>query len=294
MGLKGIYSQLAIFSAIWILPLPAPGYAEDAPTAKIDQPEHSNGRAAPLKLYGRIEELSRRSGARLPLAMEALTPRRDASLDDKDLTGKLKASKSFPVDFIGNWSGELTVHSFSCDKTFFDFDPVEARKQRNLLQAGTRGNCSVIFFRGKDNETQMLPCAVAFASRTALAAGLPDQAQSYTSGQNDIPFVYYLHLGDLSSGKGLTGNDISCQLMKNTLKELAQGVMEQVVVTRDFNRNPASGKVKTGYSESVLRFTRLKNNQLYLQAASVSYDSKAKFQNKVILYGTLAHTGNQL
>ncbi|MBX9685433.1 MAG: hypothetical protein K2X27_01950 [Candidatus Obscuribacterales bacterium] len=225
-------------------------------------------------LYGRIEELRDEAGAKIPIKLQSLTPIRDGSLDTK-LEGK-SSLQSYPTDFRGTWTGELTISSCSFDKSFWEFDPAEADEQSELLRAGIRGRCSVTFYKGKGEETELEPCSVIFAKVSQTANGQPG-----------LPFFYSLHLGDLSSGRGVTGNELSCKLMKNNLKQLSKTVLEQEVVTEDFDRNPRSGKVKTGYSENVLRFTRLDRNRLYLQAATVSYRSDGKFQNKVLLYGTL-------
>jgi uncharacterized membrane protein YgcG len=71
------------------------------------------------------------------------------------------------------------------------------------------------------------------------------------------------------------------------LNQLATGVLEQVVVAHASDRNPTTGKTRLSYSESVLRFTRIDANRLYLQAASVNYRNDGRYEDKVILYGTL-------
>lgn len=252
----------------------------------------------PVKLFGRIEELCGSSTAKIPLKMQAMTPLRDASLDTK-LSGKT-AMQSFPIDFRGTWSGELTVYTANWDKSYWEFDRAEADKESSLLKPGTRGRVSVTFYQGSSNKTELQPCEVVFTSTVSAAEQMAtmrkmmgNSPMSSMFGNNpmmanmQLPYMYALHLGDLTSGTGVTGNQLQSQLMKNTLKELARGVIEQEVVTRDWDRNATTGKTKTGYSESVLRFTRMSERQLYLQAASVSYRSDGKFQNKVILYGTL-------
>jgi hypothetical protein len=79
-------------------------------------------------------------------------------------------------------------------------------------------------------------------------------------------------------------------LLKNTLKELKENVWEQEAITTDHDQNPKTGKTKDDYTENVLRLTKIDHNHLYLQAATVSYGKNRKFQNKVLLYGTLTKT----
>jgi hypothetical protein len=110
-------------------------------------------------------------------------------------------------------------------------------------------------------------------------------------GSNQNRF-YALHLGDLNSGWGVTGNELNCQLKKNEMKQSNENSVEQQIVTLDTDRNPRTKKSRSGYTENVLSFTRVEKNKLYLQAASVSYDNDGKFQNKVILTGTLNRTDN--
>lgn len=277
---------ISVFSALPVVPaFPADDSASPTEGVNTSIRKQDSG-DAPLKLYGRIEELTMVKGARLPIKLQAMTAQKDTSLNRNEPALAGKTSK-FPVSYQGTWSGPLTVAAFNADEAFYEFDPQEARRQAQLLRAGTWGGCTVTFFRGKDNETKMQPCSVVFEANVAASSAATGALSSL-----ERPFIYYLHLGDLGSGRGVTGNELSCQLLKNTLKELGKDVIEQEVITRDFDRNPKSGKITSGYSESVLRFTPVAANMLYLQAASVSYGSDARFHNKVILNGTLVRKTN--
>ncbi len=236
-----------------------------------ESPEAEANKA--LKLFGRIEELNSAQGAKLPLKMEAMTPLRDQSLDQNTNLKKDDQAMldTYPLDLRGDWSGELTIHSANFSPHFFEFDRVEANKEVILLRPGTRGVCTLTFYKGKNDRTELQPCQIVFVSNLHGTG-------SYT---------YALHLGDLQAGIGVTGNQLKSELMKNTLKQLAPGVLEQEVVSKDSDRIPSSGKVKLAYSESVLRFSKIDKRHIYLQAASVSYDNKGRFQNKIMLYGTL-------
>lgn len=257
----------------------------------------------PVKLYGRIEELCASTGARLPLKMQAMTPIRDTSLDakQKTLAGKTTL-QAYPMDYRGSWSGELTVFSANFDKTYFARDPEEARKEQQMMRPGTKGQYTVTFYQGSNNKIEMQPSQVVFQTTESMASQMQLMARTspglsaFMGGANNpmmanmqVPVMFSLHLGTpITQGEiGVTGNQMSSELMKNTLRELKAGVLENQIVTKDRSRNPQTGKVQDGYSESVLRFTRLNKDQLYLQTAYVYYRADGQFQAKYVLYGTL-------
>lgn len=235
--------------------------------------EEGTGKASSTvpKLFGRIQELYSSTGAKLPVPLEPMTPIRDASLDGA-LNAGVSKQQSYPNDYRGSWTGELVIISSNFAKSFWEFDSAEADTQSELLKVGTKGRCTVNFDKGKDQSIKLEPCRILF---NAPMAG---------SDQNRF---YALQLGDLSSGWGVTGNELNCQLKKNDIKQSNDNSIEQQIVTLDTDRNPRTKKSRSGYTENVLHFTRVEKNKLYLQAASVSYDNDGKFQNKVILSGTL-------
>ncbi len=279
---------------------------------EVSKPAASAASTPPTKLYGRIEELSAGVGARFPLKMQAMVPIRDASLDGRDvkLSGKTNIQQAFPIDFRGQWSGELTIWDSRMDPSYFQFDRDEAEKESQLLKRGTKGNivanfyqsargielqpCEVVF-HGTDNlsdQMKMMGGSAGGAGQMGALGALLGGGNSSAFANMKIPIIFSLHFGaPLESGsRGVSGNTLKSTLMKNQLRELAKGVMEQQVVTRDSDTNNNTGKTQTGYSESVLRFTHMNNNQVYLQCAYVYYRNDGKFQAKYILYGTLNRT----
>ena len=264
---------------------------------------HPAAPAKPTMLYGRIEELAASTGATLQLGkMVAMTPMRDTSLDKKNPPKTLSGSavQTFPMDFRGTWSGDLQVYSFNYDKTAWEFDRDETLKEYQILRPGTKGRTTATFYQ-TGTKIALQPCQVIFQGVMSGQDMMKQMQGSQGAGLNalfggnganimanmQMPTMYALHLGDLTSGRGVTGNELNSQLMKNTLRQLAPDVVEQNVVTRDSDRNPTTGKIKLGYSESVLRFTRQSANRLYVQAATVNYRSDGRFQTKIILYGYL-------
>ncbi len=278
-------------------------------SSSTPKPAHSTASGAahpatptkPTMLYGRIEELAASTGATLQLGkMVSMTPVRDTSLDKKSPPKTLSGSavQSFPMDYRGTWSGDLQVYSFNYDKTAWEFDRAEILKEYQILRPGTKGRTTATFYQ-TGTKIALEPCSVIFQGSMSGQEMMSQMQGSplnalFGAGNGasimanmQMPAMYALHLGDLSSGRGVTGNELNSQLMKNTLRQLAADVVEQNVVTRDSDRNPTTGKTKLGYSESVLRFTRQSANRLYVQAATVSYRSDGRFQTKTILYGYL-------
>lgn len=242
--------------------------------ARAEEPEKVS--ATSPKLYGRIQELYSSNGAKLPVPLELMTPIMDTSLEKK-LNANVSKQQSYPSDFRGTWTGELVIISSKFDKTFWEFDAAEAESQSELLKVGTKGRCTVNFEKGKEQSISLEPCRILF--NTPIAGSKENR-------------FYALHLGDLNSGWGVTGNELNCQLKRNEMKQSNENSVEQQIVTLDTDRNPRTKKSRSGYTENVLSFTRVDKNKLYLQAASVSYDNDGKFQNKVILTGTLNRTDN--
>lgn len=235
-----------------------------------------NSSSSSPKLYGRIEELYNSSGARLPVNVDSSRPVEEEAQAER-LSGD-SYNPGFPVDFLGTWSGDLRIISSSFDQLFWDFDENEAETQRELLKPGLSGQCRVIFFRAPDRTIAARPCNVIFSRQNGK------KGQSF----------FLLHLGDLNSGWGVTGNELSSRLIKNSLKSGSKNDVEQEIVTLDRDRNPITRKIQAGYTENVLHFIKIDQTHLQLQAASVSYNDSGRFLNKVILRGTLSKSNGDL
>lgn len=273
----------------------------------------------PIKLYGRIEELCQIKGAKIPLKMQAMTPIRDSSLDGRGsaaaLSGKAATMRArteiaqvFPDDYRGSWSGQITINSANYDPAYFLFDAQEAKKEAEMLKPGTKGNYTVNFYLGSNNKIQMQPSQVMFTGVDTMGNQLkvleksnPGMKSMLGAAANpmmanmQMPVYFALHMGTpITNGDpGLTGNKLTSELMKSELKELKKGVLESQIVTKEHTYNPESHKSQDGFSESVLRFTRLNSRQLYLQAAYVYYRHDGHFLAKYIFYGTLDRSTGQ-
>lgn len=306
---------------------PLPVNPPPAPIAE-PVPQATPSASRTLTLTGRIEELVSGKGARIPLKLKAMVPIRDTSLDGKPVlkaaakqtqlnsqTAKTDSASSlrkagtsseqivakvasFPSDWRGTWSGDMTITTVDFDPRSYEFDPAETEKQKKMASPGTQGRCSVTFYEGSNNATEVKPTQVVFSKSIteavqsmddspigALLGALGGGADNPTLASMKVP-AFALPLGDLGgANSGVTGNQISSELMKNKLTQLSNDVVEQQIVTRDTERSAT--KIKDSFTENVLRFTRKGNNRLYCQAASVSYDQNGNYLNKILLRGFL-------
>jgi hypothetical protein len=76
-------------------------------------------------------------------------------------------------------------------------------------------------------------------------------------------------------------------VLKNDIRELKPGVLEQNIVVNTQERKAKDGKLVHSVTETVIRFTKLNQSQLYVQAASVQYAKDGQFETKVLMYGTV-------
>ena len=92
-------------------------------------------------------------------------------------------------------------------------------------------------------------------------------------------------LGDYV-GAGVGGNQLNSRVLKNDIKQIKPGVLEENIVVAERTRE-ATGVVRDSFSEVVVRFTKQSASQLYVQAASIKYNQSGKFLCKEIYYGTV-------
>lgn len=265
------------------------------------------------KLYGRIEEISKGAGASFPIVLKALTPQFDYS-QQKVQKGQVQASsavaslysgtmaKSFPVDYRGNWGGTLSVWWVQQDPICFRIDPVEAGKIQRIFKSGTTGQVNFMFANDTKGGIYLAPAQVMFQvpgkdvdleqqmskmmGGNLAAMGPMGQMMSQMAQNMPVPVVF--GFGDIQSNsmnKGLSGNDFVQRTIKNTVRQLGPGVLEQQIVAECNEIMKATGQPRKRYEESILRFTRQREGQMYVQAAQVVYGPDRKFQSKIIMYG---------
>jgi len=103
-----------------------------------------------------------------------------------------------------------------------------------------------------------------------------------------MPVPVIFSFGDIQSSsmaKGLSGNEFVQRTLRNTTRQLAPNVLEQDVIAESNEIMKATGQPRKRYSESVLRFTKVNEQQMYVQAAAVTYGPNRGFQDKIIMYG---------
>lgn len=265
----------------------------------------------PMKLYGRIEQLTATTGANFPVVFKAMTPQLDTT-PGKKLTGKVgvdptvfsgSIAKSFPNDFRGNWGGTLKVWTVQQMPVCYQIDPVEAGKIAKIFKAGSQGTVNFQFANDVRGGIYLAPAEVMFMASGADAGAADQMKQMMGGGQNmgamgammaqmaqSMPVPVVFSFGDIQTGsmnKGLSGNDFVQRTIKNTTRQLAPNVLEQDVVAEMNEIMKSTGQPRKRYSESVLRFTKLNEQQMYVQAANVNFGPDRKFQDKIILYGTV-------
>ncbi len=62
-------------------------------------------------------------------------------------------------------------------------------------------------------------------------------------------------------------------------------VLEQQIVAECNEIMRSTGQPRKRYEESVLRFTKVNSQQMYVQAAQVVFGQDRKFQQKIVMYG---------
>lgn len=250
-------------------------------------------------LRGRLEELAGR-GARLPAGIVLNLRSQTAHMDpaaEKRIQGRVA---SFPTDWRGTWGGTLTVWTSQYDPSAFEFDAEAAREEQDTYHPGAQGTVSFNFFL-QNSAVALQPATIIFPMRAApgisrqmteqlnqsgLGSLLGNGGANMVSAMVNASARMKMVLGD-ASGMDADGNPVVCTLIKNDLRQLKPGVMEQNIVQESSARHHQTGQIKRGYSEAVLRFTKLNSQQLYVQAASVEYGADGHFRNKVVLYGTV-------
>lgn len=284
-------------------PAPVAVPAASAAAAALNQTPKAQPANAPM-LKGRLEEISG-SGASLPVGLLLNLKAQKGKVDpatNKPQVNKLQGLvASFPTDWAGDWGGQIKIHWTQLDKAFYDFDAAEAKETAQILRPGSTGTTTFTFYRtGKDILLQ--PARIAFPPRTnqytanqlqsqmrnspfgsLMGANNPMMGQMLSTLATGVPV---LCLGDIT-GVGVTGNSLNSRVVKNVIKQLKPGVLEQNIVVQEAERQARTNEVRNSFSESVLRFTKINPNQLYVQAASLKYRKDGHLLEKVLMYGTV-------
>ncbi|MBP7576441.1 MAG: hypothetical protein KA794_07020 [Candidatus Obscuribacter sp.] len=266
--------------------------------------------ATTTKLYGRIEQISG-NGATFPI-FKSMTPQLDTSLAAKPaLKGQAQSgvlfsgtvAKSFPEDYRGNWGGNLAVWRVEQSPICFQIDPEEAGKVQKIFKSGASGAVNFQFANSTTGGIYLAPAQVLFQvagkdvdlgkQMSAMMGGqslaaMGPMGQMFSQMAQNMPVPVLFSFGELqtnSLAKGLSGNEFVQRTLKNQVRQLTPQVIEQDIVAEQNEIMKATGQPRKRYEESVLRFTKVNPQQMYVQCAQVVFGPDRKFQQKIIMYG---------
>lgn len=249
----------------------------------------------PIVLKGRLEEVSG-NGANLPvgLLLGLKTQKARMAPVAQPKADPLKGLvASFPTDWAGQWGGSLSIWWTQIDPSYWQWDAENAKETADVLKRGATGTTTFNFYQN-GNAVLVQPARVTFPPRVSQTTEqLPsNNAFSQMFGAAGSQMLQALNtkipvmiLGDYQ-GQGIGANQLNLRVVKNDIKQLKPGLLEQDIITQETERK-ASGEVKNSFSETVIRFTKQNANQLYVQAASIKYRNDGHFLDKVIFYGTV-------
>ncbi len=279
---------------------------------KVVVPAKIQAQATTTKLYGRIEQITSTNGASFPVILKAMTPQLDLSMQKNKsmqsgttqttmFSGTL--AKSFPQDYRGNWGGDLTVWRVEQDPICYKIDPEESSKVLKIFKNGAKGSTNFMFAQdvkggivlapakvmfqvpggeiGADQQMAQMMGGQSFANMGPMGAMMQQMAKS-------MPVPVIFSFGDIQSSqyaKGLSGNEFVQRTLKNQVRELAPNVLEQQIVAECNEIMRSTGQPRKRYEESVLRFTKVNSQQMYVQAAQVVFGGDRRFQQKIVMYG---------
>lgn len=274
-----------------------------APEGRAKKPVTLKASTKQIMLYGRLDQIASEADVKMPV-LKAET----AQLDPRGTTLKSGARKttftgsvarSFPVDFSGTWGGKLAVWRYNSSSLSDRIDPNESARMAQILTHGKTGTSNFVFRQqGSSIELEpavvrmLIPAQDSYSYKKVLSSNQLGGMGSMVKGMManmKIPVI--LHFGQVSTGGsaevGVSGNQIDQTVVKNVIRQLAPRVLEEQIVTRNRSVVAGTGQVKSGYTETVLRFTRQSPSDLYVLAASVDYTDKGAFLRKLIMYGTV-------
>lgn len=299
----------------------APGASGPAKTLPVKHIDSTSTTSAvkpsvakkPTLLLGRIEELANSPGATFPV-LKALTPKLDLRGDHLSGTAFKHAESSkvvaqFPTDYKGVWGGNVTLHQAHFAPICWQIDPDETNRMQKILGAGSKGMVNFDFNYDRAGKLELEPARVTFmvqAKQTRVGdqltqmmggghnmfsqlGGGQDMGQMMKQLAQNMEVPIFLWFGEINNPEmeGVSGNKIRATVLSNKIRELKDGVLEQQIVTEELALNPKTGRSRAGYAESVLRFTRLSGNQMYVEAAAVNYGKDRRYLRKIVLYGTV-------
>ena len=273
--------------------------------------QKKSGSPTPRKQFGRIEQLLNGPGATMPgLKMEIpkfdLTPPSGQDSTTPVIPGKISSDQpltgyvtnSFPVDWKGSWSGQVSVIKFADNPNCWLGDALEMYSIRRINKPGRVGSIRCIFKSDDGLHLSLNPPTIVMQMNMARPT-LGDILSGVAETQVMDPSLLnaeqgsYLRvslkrpLGAAVASQNVNGNPISMNVMKNELRELDANTMEQDVLVQMNEFNKLMSKLSNSFNETVLRFSA-NGDQMDVEIAQVSYDTCGSFLSKTLFSGTLS------
>jgi len=282
------------------------------PVAHRAAPEAAAQPRKTTMLFGRIEQIAGHAGAQFPV-LKALTPQFDLRATSTQLKAKATETQlsgtvvsAFPQDYSGNYGGTLTIWRFEQDPVAYQLDASEAKWTALAMKQGLTGDVNFNFVRAGNGKMTLEPAQISFmvplqdtyasaqvnqmfnGTQGGQMGGLMQSMMGSMAGSMKVPVQLYLGNVQTSGMEtGVSGNQLRETVLKNEIRELSAGVLEEQIVTEEVSRNVQTGAIVKSYGETVLRFTKQSSDQFYVQAAVVTFTDTRRFKRKVILYGTV-------
>lgn len=249
-------------------------------------------------LQGRIEQIAGQNEPRLP-ELKALTPKVDPrGMAPTTMKIGQATISSYPVNWQGNWTGDLKIVSARFDEPTMPALKKEIDFERRINTPGRSGHADFRFAYVNGNKIALDPVAIQFTMPSNVespppiaitpenASQLLAPGQSYSPGMQWVPSrEYTIKMNNYASGVSAGGNMLSQFVMLNSVKTLAPKVVEQDIVTRATEELAETKALVWHYDESVLRFTMVDTHTMMVQAVSLSYDEKGRCNSTLSFSG---------
>jgi len=188
------------------------------------------------------------------------------------------------------------------DPSYYAIDREEAARTAQAMHTGMQGSVNFTFENLRTNKVSLEPTQILFmvpGKDTQVAdqigqmfgsagASNPMAGMMSQMAQN-MPVPIVMSFGDAATSgageTGVSGNQMSQKLITNSIRELERGVLEQQLVTQKTTWLKGTGRARTSYGETVIRFTDQGSNRMYVQAATIEYGADKRFLDKFVFYG---------
>jgi hypothetical protein len=282
-------------------PAPVAPVASAAPVRPVQPVHHQT-----TKLYGRIEELTGSAGASFPIQLKAMTPQMDTRntvhqvrVSTNAFSGKIVSS--FPTDYRGTWGGNLQISQIQITPLYYQIDSEEARRTAQAMRVGNQGSVNFNFDE-RGGKVTLEPAQIMFMV-PGKDTRVGDEVNRMMGGQSgafgammsqmvsSMPVPIMLNFGnvDTTASAGmetsLAGNQMRSVVLRNNIRQLSPGVLEQQIVTQETTWDKQTRRQRTQYGESVIRFTGRNPSQMLVQAATINYSGGRQCLTKVFLQG---------